>query len=244
MKLESHLERYQAKLLEGISLAKPFSRYDHLNIYGFPRELDYDDVVVPRPSHLLQVDTFCRLEPAKTDFCLPKDFLDRPEGCGLIYLSLGSIGYSNQHIMGRLINVLARTKHRTIVSKGSVDYQLPANIYGEAYLPQTIILSHVDLVLTHGGNNTITETFAAGKKMIVFPMFSDQFDNATRISDKGFGRKMNPFEFTDDELLEAIEQLLGDEQLQRRLDEATERIVKDMTRDKACSVLENYAKTV
>ena len=40
------------------------------------------------------------------------------DGAGLIYLSLGSLGSADVELMRRLIEVLAGTPHRYIVSKG------------------------------------------------------------------------------------------------------------------------------
>lgn len=54
--------------------------------------------------------------------------------------------------MKRVTQVLARTTHKYIVSKGPRhdQFQLPENMYGEKYLAQTKIVPFCDLVVTHG----------------------------------------------------------------------------------------------
>ena len=99
--------------------------------------------------------------------------------------------------MRRLIEVLARSPHRFIVSKGPQhdELELADNMWGEEFLPQPAILPLVDLVVTHGGNNTTTECLHAGKPMVVLPLFWDQMDNAQRIAETGLGVRLPPYAF-------------------------------------------------
>ena len=136
----------------------------------------------------------------------------------LVYLSLGSLGSADVELMRRLVDVLSRSPHRFIVSKGpqAAEFELAANMWGEEFVPQPAILPLVDLVITHGGNNTTTECFHFGKPMVALPLFWDQYDNAQRIDETGFGVRLPTYEFEDPELLDAIDRLLGDDALRPR----------------------------
>jgi UDP:flavonoid glycosyltransferase YjiC (YdhE family) len=128
--------------------------------------------------------------------------------------------------MQRLVDLLATTEHRVIVSKGPLADQITLhdNQTGEGFLPQPAILPQVDLVITHGGNNTVTEAFHHGKPMIVLPLFWDQVDNAQRVEELGLGLRLSTYAFEDPELSGAVEQLTGDAALGDRLAAMSRRI--------------------
>ena len=96
-----------------------------------------------------------------------------------------------------LVEALAETPHRYVVSKGPqhAEYELADNMVGEEFLPQVSVLPQVDLVITHGGNNTTTESLHFGKPMVVLPIFWDQHDNAQRIHETGFGIRLPTYSF-------------------------------------------------
>ena len=189
---------------------------DVLNLYVYPQVADYID---RRPLD----ETWRRLDSSVRatdgDVELPESVARRPADSALIYLSLGSLGSADVDLMRRLVAVLAETPHRYIVSKGPqhADYELAPNMWGAEFLPQTKIVPLVDLVITHGGNNTTTEAFHFGKPMIVLPLFWDQYDNAQRVDETGFGVRLPTYAFEDSELRAAIDRLLADAEMRGRM---------------------------
>ena len=113
--------------------------------------------------------------------------------------------------MKRLVDVLSRAPHRFIVSKGpqAAEFELAENMWGDEFVPQPALLPLADVVITHAGNNTTTECFHFGKPMIALPLFWDQYDNAQRVAETGYGIRLATYEFEDGELLGAIDRLLA-----------------------------------
>ena len=211
-----------------------------LNLYVYPREVDY-----PRDASL--APSWERLESsvraAETTWELPPHLRER-DGA-LIYLSLGSLGSADVGLMQRLVDLLATTEHRVIVSKGPLadEITLHDNQTGAGFLPQPAILPQVDLVITHGGNNTVTESFHHGKPMIVLPLFWDQVDNAQRIDETGFGRRLATYDFRDEELTDAIDELLADVSLKGRLAAISARLQANPGTVRAADLIERVART-
>jgi MGT family glycosyltransferase len=188
-----------------------------LNLYIYPQVIDYTDRRPLDPALWQRLDSSVRATDAA--FELPPELAERPAGSALIYLSLGSLGSADVDLMRRLVAVLADTPHRYIVSKGPQhdQYELAPNMWGAEFLPQTTIIPLVDLVITHGGNNTTTEAFHFGKPLVVLPLFWDQYDNAQRVDETGFGVRLRTYAFKPEDLFAAIDGLLANGELRTRM---------------------------
>jgi MGT family glycosyltransferase len=207
----------------------------HLNLYICPAEADYARSQ-PLSSTWHRVESCVR--DTESSFELPKPL--RGGDGGLVYLSLGSLGSADVKLMDRLVEVLAGTPHRFIVSKGPQhdSIELAGNMWGEEYVPQPSILPMVDLVITHGGNNTVTECFHFGKPMICLPLFWDQYDNAQRVDELGFGIRLPSYTFEPGELTSAIDRLLADDSLRTRMKAIAARLQATPGTEKAAGLIE------
>src|SRR5579862_563947 len=171
------------------------------------------------------------------------DLLDRPGGA-LVYLSLGSLGSADVELMERLVETLSGTAHRYIVSKGPLadSYDLADNMWGDSQVPQTQVLPLVNLVITHGGNNTTTESFHFGKPMVVLPLFWDQHDNAQRVHEMGFGRRLPTYDHLGSELVAAVDTLVADRALRNRMSALGAEIREGRGTERAATLIEKAAE--
>ena len=211
---------------------------DRLNLWIYPSEVDYERARPLGPSwHNLESS----VRATDADWELPAALAER--NGPLVYLSLGSLASGDVELMRSLVGSLARRPYRVIVSMGPQHDQLELgdNMVGEEFLPQASILPQVDAVITHGGNNTVTECLHFGKPMVVLPVFWDQYDNAQRIHETGFGIRLDTYEHDPAELPAALDRLLGDAGLRDRLGRISARLRDVRGTERAADLIEGVA---
>jgi MGT family glycosyltransferase len=210
-----------------------------LNLYLFPEAADYTRAEPLGP-------TWHRLQSTVRSGEAPFDVAEMVPGDGkVVYLSLGSLGCMDVGLMQRLIDAMATTEHRTIVSMGPLKDQmtLGPNMYGDEFLPQPSILPQCDLLITHGGNNTTCEGFHFGLPMIGLPLFWDQYDNAQRLDETGFGVRLPTYDWAPEQLTGAVDRLLADEPLHARMKTIAEAVRADPGHVRAANLIERLAAT-
>lgn len=114
-------------------------------------------------------------------------------------------------------------------------------MWGKNSVPQVAVIPLVDLVISHGGNNSLTETFYFGKRILVLPLLWDQLDNGQRIYETGLGLRFYPYKVTETELLEGIELLLHDTMLEKRMSFISKRIQSGKSQTRAAELVERIA---
>lgn len=86
--------------------------------------------------------------------------------------------------------------------------RVPANVIVMPRVPLLQMIEKADVLITHGGFNTIKEGLLLGTPMIVFPFSNDQPMNAARIAYHGLGLTGNAITVTPEQARTLIERVM------------------------------------
>ena len=190
----------------------------------FPASLENPDVPAqPRTTRLR--------DPGwdATPEALPDWWPDRDGDAPLVYVTFGSVAGSFARaapIFGVAMEALAALPIRALLTVGrSVDLDAlpaaPPNVRVERWVPQQDVLAHVAAVVCHGGSGSTLGALAAGRPLVIVPLFADQPYNARRVAAAGAGLAVEP---DPGAIRAALERVLDDE----RYRVAAERIRDEM----------------
>jgi len=109
-----------------------------------------------------------------------------------VYMSLGSQIYYHPHLFKTVAKALEKENVQIIMSVSElcnddfVEFFPPDSII-LPYVPQLEVLKHVDLMVSHGGANSVLESLAAGIPLAILPLCNDQFLQAKFVQRAGVG---------------------------------------------------------
>lgn len=149
--------------------------------------LDFPRTELPDTFHY--TGPFRRGAPSAFDLP-PGD--DRP----LVYCTLGTLQGSRVGIFEKVATACARLDLRLLITQrghGSIREAapLPGDPLVYDWVPQEGVLAHADMVVCHGGINTVLEPLAAGLTMVVMPLAFEQPAIAARLEHAGVARVLS-----------------------------------------------------
>ena len=177
-----------------------------------------DDIAInyPRPKmpNIINIGD-ALVNPSKP---LPSDIAEFVESAehGVILVAFGTfLGNMPPHITDKLCSTFKRIPQKVIwrqtinpLCDASSDNVLILN-----WLPQNDLLSHsnVKLFISHSGKNSLLESIYHSTPMIGFPFSRDQPYNAKILEAKRLGYAMNFADFSADDLVSKISDILVDQ---------------------------------
>ena len=217
-------------------LGQFFESSPHLNLLLYPEPVKFARSAPLDPRRFQYLEGCVRKEEP---YVVPR-FAANDDG-PLLYISFGSLGAGDTDLLHRIISAIGKSRFRALVNVG--DYAdaysgLPPNIHVAGWYPQPSVIPQTDAVIHHGGNNSFTECLYFAKPAIIMPYVWDGHDNAMRVQETGHGLHLNRYEWTDADLLEAIETCLSDRTMRSRLEATSVHMQSRNGPEKAAGLLE------
>ena len=154
-----------------------------------------------------------------------KSFLNSAKS-GVILVTFGSIiNILPEYLM---INIKKATEIKRdlsfVIQCYNCETKIVNNTMEMPWIPQNDVLGHAStkLFISHCGNNAQYEALYHSVPIICLPIFGDQHYNALRIHRKGLGPFLNMAEFTAENLVSTIDELLRNNTFQQAISKASQ----------------------
>jgi UDP:flavonoid glycosyltransferase YjiC (YdhE family) len=134
-----------------------------------------------------------------------------------VYVTMGTVFNKADEVFRAVLDGLAEEAMNVIVTVGPSGDPAglgpqPENVRVERYIPQAQVLPLCDLFVSHGGSGALLGALSAGIPMLAIPQGADQFMNADRVVEAGFGLRLKPSEFSSEAVRRSARQLIADGQ--------------------------------
>jgi MGT family glycosyltransferase len=140
----------------------------------------------------------------------------------MVYAALGTIAHAMPGIFELILEALAEEEVELVLAVGQDPAAFepqPLNVHVEQYVPQTQLLPHCDVFISHGGFNSVKESLAYGVPLVVLPIMSDEPYSAERCAALGVGRAIDPAERTAETIRDAVRLVLDDSSYRARAEQ-------------------------
>lgn len=127
-----------------------------------------------------------------------------------------------------------------LVADPAMRNEWPENFFVFGFIPQLKVLEVIDLVICHGGHNTVVETLSKGIPLLAIPMVHDQSYIAGKVVDCGAGLRLKYKRFKSEHLHQAVVELLGNPSYKKAAGDIQQSFRKSGGEKRAAELIEQH----
>ncbi len=161
-----------------------------------------------------------------------------------IFVSLGTLLVDIRKAFFEKVIAAFADQPVTVVAATPPDIfeEWPENFIVNSFVPQSELMPHMDMVICHGGFNTVNDTFRNGLPMLITPIAYDHFHIAKLIEQAGCGISIRYKRLRVEALRETVFELLENPQYRAAAKEVQNTFHTAGGNDKAVELLENFVQ--
>ena len=161
------------------------------------------------PMHHQFIGPLIRSEPLTHSY---RRWLDQTDSRPIVYVALGTFLSHRVDVLNNISLALQQVGARVAMAIGSTPMSifepLPRGWLLAPRLPQVALLHGCDIIIHHGGNNSVQEALGMGVRQIVLPFSTDQFANAADLERAGQATVVPPNHISPPVLAQIIREVM------------------------------------
>lgn len=163
-----------------------------------------------------------------------------PRGKPLVLISFSTSKLVVPRTVQRVLDAVAGLPVQGLLTTGDHLQQtmldVPANVAVSSYVPHSVAMPHVDLVVTHAGHGTVMAALSASVPLVCLPSIADQPFISSRVQELGAGRTI-PSTSPAEHIRDVLAKVLWSPSYRAKAREVAEAIRSELDPDRAAAAV-------
>jgi MGT family glycosyltransferase len=185
------------------------------------------------------------LPPMPTDFVQPPWWGELNSSRPVVHVTQGTVATDATDLIHPTLQALADDDVLVVVTTpepGKLG-KLPANVRVERMIPHSLLLPHVDVMVTNGGYNGAKTALAYGVPLVAAGATEDKPEVCSRIAWSGAGINLKTGSLTSTQLKQAVREVLHNSSYRRKAEAIQADFARRDSPVEAAQLLEQLART-
>ncbi len=214
----------------------------YLHLQGTTPSFEFPYKNIPKQVHFVGP----MLPPQQTDKnLLPKWWDELKNGKSVVHVTQGTVATDENELILPTIKAFANENVIVIVTTNNPDKLkgLPSNIIVDRFIPHSLLLPYVKVMITNGGYNGVKEALANGVPLIVAGESEDKPEVASRVAYSGAGINLKTGNPEPNQLKQAVLEILNNPSYKEKAKMIKKEFIEYDSSNLALSLLEKLANT-
>ncbi|QWU13720.1 glycosyltransferase, MGT family [Paenibacillus sophorae] len=165
----------------------------------------------------------------------------------VLYISMGTVLDHVEQFFNTCIDAFSDFEGKVVIAAGEkADFtkikQAPENFIISPYVPQLDVLNLSDVIITHGGMNSVNEAIHYNVPLVVIPHDKDQPMVAQRLTELGAGFRLSKDNIDANSLKDAVNEVLSNSEYKEAIQKINDSFQECGGPEKAIGVIDSFLK--
>lgn len=206
LSFNNHMQQVGLPPIPGNRTVFDYLMSPFLHLQGTTKAFEFPHRNLPPQIHFVGP----MLPPMPTEFMEPSWWAELQNSIPIVHVTQGTVATDSNELIGPTIQALKDEAVLVVATSQETDKfgRLPSNVRLERMIPHSLLLPHVDVMVTNGGYNGVKTALAYGVPLVASGATEDKPEVCSRIAWSGAGINLRASSPTPSQIKQAVWEVL------------------------------------